>query len=342
MPESSLSLDRVAITIGARTLVRELSLGLAPGERLVLAGPNGSGKSTLLRAVAGLAEPAEGSIRRPEGPPGMLFQDGALWPHMSVEKHLSFVDTRGEPAWRERLLQMLQLSALREARPERLSGGERVRLALARALAPRPRWLLLDEPLAHLDAAFGDLLRDCLPQLVAELSATTIVVTHEPDNVRLFGDRVLCLDGEGGWWLGDARQAIEEPPTPVLAALSGRGTLLSSRADAQGRVDLGLGLSLTGRPPGHLCTVFVEAHAVRLLDGAARGGAAPNGAPLAGVFVAPDQRGGSWVRVNGRLLRSAEPQGARQPGAAVQVLLEGSPRELSGSGQGGSNGAAHR
>ncbi len=328
MASPALSLDRVTLLAGARTLVAGLSLDLAPGERLVLAGPNGSGKSTLLRAIAGLAEPASGTIRRPPGPPGMLFQDGALWPHMSVERHLSFVDGRGDPAWRERLLSILQLQPLRQARPGVLSGGERVRLALARALAARPGWLLLDEPLAHLDAAFGDLLRDCLPQLVAELGATTIVVTHEADNVRLFGDRVLCLDGEGGCWLGDAREAVEAPPTPVLAALSGRGTLLSARADDAGRADLGFGLSLRGRTPGGLVTAFLEAASVRLPDGASAGAQAG----MAGVFAAPDQRGGCWVRVGGRLLRSAAPPGARVPGAAVIVAIDGTPRELTGSG----------
>src|SRR5262249_38297248 len=138
IPQPALTLDRVALVAGRRTLVRDLSLELAAGERLVLVGPNGSGKSTLLRAVAGLPPPAAGRFVRPAGPRGMLFQEGALWPHMTVERHLAFVDTRGDVAWRERLLQLLQLQPLRRARPETLSGGERVRLALARALAGRP------------------------------------------------------------------------------------------------------------------------------------------------------------------------------------------------------------
>src|SRR5262249_51786842 len=95
-------------------------------------------------------------------------------------------------------------------------------------------------------------------------------------------------------------------------------------------------LSLSGRAPGQLVTVFVEADSVQLADGPAR-----NGTAHAGVFVAPDQRGGSWVRVDGRLLRSAAPQGARQPGAPGQVVLEGAPRELEVGGAGnGRHGAA--
>jgi iron(III) transport system ATP-binding protein len=318
---NELVLDRVAVQAGARTLVRDLSLQLAAGERLALLGPNGSGKTTLLRALAGLSAPAAGSIRRPDGPPGMLFQDGALWPHMSVERHLQFVDARGDRAWHERLLERLDLLALRDRRPDTLSGGERVRLGLARAFAPRPTWLLLDEPLAHLDAHFGDLLRELLPELIGELRATTVFVTHEADNVRLLADRVLCLQGAGTAWAGSASAALDAPPTPLLAALSGRGTLLHGTADARGEVPLPFGLSLSGQPAGARVTAFLDAQSVRFAD---------NGARLRGEALAPDGRGGCWVRVDGHLLRCGEALGGRAAGAPVGLVLSAAPRALQG------------
>ncbi len=320
MPD--LVLDRVSLQAGGRTLVAGLSLRLAPGDRLALLGPNGSGKSTLLRTVAGLAPPAAGRIERPASPPGMLFQDGALWPHLSVARHLSFVDARGDRAWHEHLLERLQLLPLRERRPDTLSGGERVRLGLARAFAARPAWLLLDEPLAHLDATFGDVLREVLPGLLAELRALTVLVTHEADNVRLLADRVLCLSGTGPSWVGPATEALERPPTPLLASLSGRGTLLLGTADARGLAALPFGLSLPGRAAGSAVAAFLDADGVRFAqDGAAR---------LHGELVGPDGRGGCWVRVDGRLLRCGDAPGSRAPGARLGLVIDGAPRPLQG------------
>jgi ABC-type sulfate/molybdate transport systems ATPase subunit len=318
IPVPLLQLEHVALRAGARRLVDDLSLALAAGERLVLVGPNGSGKSTLLRALAGLADPAAGRIRRPPTPPGMLFQDGALWPHMSVERHLQFVDTRRDAAWRERLLDVFGLSALRASRPEALSGGERVRLALARALTDRPAWLLLDEPLAHIDAQFGDTLRSALPVLLDELGATTITVAHDVDDVRLFGERVLCLAGDGSWWCGSAREALERPPTAVLAALSGRGTVLTGVADQNGRADLGLGLSIEGHPAGGRVVAFLDAGQVSFVEDG----------PFEGCYAAPDHRGGCWVRVDGRLLRCGVPHRPLQTGDPVRLAVAGAARVL--------------
>jgi ABC-type sulfate/molybdate transport systems ATPase subunit len=340
----ALLLERIVLAAGGRTLVADLSLEVAAGERLVVVGPNGSGKSTLLAALAGLAEPAAGRIARPGRPPGMLFQDGALWPHMSVRRHLQFVDARGDRAWHGRLLGELGLEELADRKPAALSGGERVRLALARALAARPAWLLLDEPLTHLDAQFGDRVRALLPALIGELGATCVAVVHAADDVRLLGERVLCLSGEGPWWAGGTHEALERPPTPALAALSGRGTLLTARADAAGRVELGLGLFLEGQPAGRTVTAFLDARDVV---------AGPAGSGLPGTWAAPDERGGGWVAVDGRLVRTrpagdaagvggadgaaGAAAGGEPPAAGTPVGLSitGTPRVLSASGRAG-------
>ena len=309
---------------GAVTLVSDLGFTLAEGETLALVGPNGSGKSTLLAALAGLLRPDAGSIRRPDAPPGMLFQDGALWPHLSVEGHLAFVDRGADPAWRQRLLDEFALQPLRARKPASLSGGERVRLGLARAFAGRPRWLLLDEPLAHVDAHAADRLRALLPALIAELGAASIVVVHEAGDLALFGSRVLCLSGEGPWWLGDTDTALAEPPTPALAALSRAGTVLSGVADPAGRVELGLGLALSGRTPGETVTTFLPAASVTLRA---------NGTGTSGSWVGPDPQGGSWVRADGRLLRCAGRPSGLKPGDPVSLAVAGAPRELHLSGR---------
>ncbi len=301
-------------------LVQALELALDAGERLTLVGPNGSGKTTLLRVLAGLEPPAAGQVERPQDPPGMHFQDGGLWPHMTVAQHLAFVDTRGDREWRTRLLETFDLTALTERRPESLSGGEQARLGLARALAGRPRWVLLDEPLAHLDPAVRDEVRATLPVALDDLGAAAIVVTHQVDDVLLFGARLLCLTGDGGWWDGPAQVAISSPPNAALAAWSERGTLLSGRADAEGHVDFGFGLACDDVAPGRRIKALLDAHAVRF--------GAPDAPGLMGTLVAPDQRGGTWVRINGRLVRSAETMGSRRPGCSVPVKIEGAVRIL--------------
>jgi ABC-type sulfate/molybdate transport systems ATPase subunit len=320
---TDLVLTALSLTAGGRTLVSDLSLRLPPGERLALLGPNGSGKSTLLRVLAGLQPAAAGRVERPAGPPGMLFQDGALWPNLSVAAHLEFVSPRGDRAWHGQLLERLGLAALRDRRPDTLSGGERVRLGLARAFAPRPSWLLLDEPLAHLDARVQDLLRETLPELLDEIGAAAVLVTHEPDTVRLTAQRVLCLSGEGPAWLGSTSAALDRPPTALLAALSGRGTLLEGTADAAGRATLPFGLALPGCTPGARVAAFLDAEGVRF---------AHNGsASLRGTLIAPDGRGGSWVRVGEHLLRCGEPPGTRASGAEVGLDLAAPPRALEGT-----------
>lgn len=319
-PDPLLRVERVDLSAGERHLVRGLDFELAPGERLVLVGGNGSGKSTLLAVLAGLRAPEGGRVHRPSRPPGVLFQDGALWPHLSVAEHLAFVDAAGDTAWQRRLLDVHRLTHLASHRPEQLSGGERLRLGLARALAGRPDWVLLDEPLAHLDPESVQVVRDRLPPLLDELGAASITVLHDPDDVLLFGQRLLALDGAGGWWLGPARYAVESPPTASLAAFSDRGTLLEARVDDEGRADFGCGLVLDDQPAGAQRRAFLDAAAVHFAADA------PDGRDA--VFVAPDRRGGSWVRVEGRLLRCADQRGPLRAGDAVRVAVRGQVRLL--------------
>jgi iron(III) transport system ATP-binding protein len=207
-------IDALTVHAGATPLLGPLDLEIAEGEHLLLVGPSGCGKTTLLRAIAGLTIPSSGRIElfgrtASEGgrlvvPPekrgvGMLFQGGALWPHMSVRKTLAFVLKHGQVANpRERIAELVhrvRLEGLEDRTPATLSGGEKQRLALARALAVKPRLLLLDEPLGPLDAGLRTDLLETLAQLHAEERWSVLHVTHDPAEALRHASRILRMEG---------------------------------------------------------------------------------------------------------------------------------------------------
>lgn len=208
----AIALEGLRIDIGETTLLGPVDLAVDPGEHVLLVGPSGCGKTTLLRAVAGFVTPTAGTVQlegetvsRPGSlvvPPerrsvGMLFQGGALWPHMSAAKTLRFtLKHAGQPVSSTRvdeLLAAVRLDGKAGRRPAELSGGEKQRLALARALASRPRVLLLDEPLGPLDATLREELLETLGNLHAKEGWTMLHVTHDPQEARAIASRVLTL-----------------------------------------------------------------------------------------------------------------------------------------------------
>src|SRR6516162_7092627 len=197
-----------------RRVIDALSFAIEAGERIVLFGPSGCGKSTALLLIAGLTPPDAGAIRI-EGkivsaarrivlPPqkrgvAMVFQDLALWPHMSVADNVAFgLRARRVPAAerKRRIGQVASLVGLGDylnVRPGELSGGEQQRVALARALALEPRILLMDEPLSSLDAALAERLRREILRLHAELAFTLVYVTHSRDEAQEIATRIIEL-----------------------------------------------------------------------------------------------------------------------------------------------------
>ncbi len=191
------------------TAVAGVSLDVGPGEVVALLGPSGSGKSSLLRAVAGLEPIAAGTITWAGtdlvGVPvhrrgfGLMFQDGQLFPHRDVAGNVAYgVETElARPERRARVAELLELVGLADFAGREvasLSGGERQRVALARALAPRPRLLLLDEPLSALDRALRERLAGQIRGVLTATRTPAIFVTHDHDEAFAVADRIAVLD----------------------------------------------------------------------------------------------------------------------------------------------------
>ncbi|WP_105618841.1 ABC transporter ATP-binding protein [Vallitalea okinawensis] len=192
--------------------VKGVSFDLEKGKIASLLGPSGCGKSTLLRLISGLEEPKRGSIvinnetvvdERTYIPPekrnvGMVFQDYALFPHMTVGQNIVFgLDGGGRKDRQRRLKEVLSLVHLEgyERRyPYELSGGQQQRVAIARALAPEPNLLLLDEPFSNLDTELKEKIRMDLLSIIKSVGITSILVTHDIEDAKALADKVITLN----------------------------------------------------------------------------------------------------------------------------------------------------
>ncbi|MDH5857001.1 ABC transporter ATP-binding protein [Lampropedia aestuarii] len=193
---------------GLRMVVRDFSLQLPRGQTACLLGPSGCGKSSILRAIAGFEPLRSGSIQlngnllsrqgyalAPERRNvGMMFQDYALFPHLNVLHNIGFgLGQLGRAERQARSLQMLELVGLREAQhawPHELSGGQQQRIALARALAPEPALLLLDEPFSNLDTDLRERLAQEVKDILQQTGQTAILVTHNHREADIMGHRI--------------------------------------------------------------------------------------------------------------------------------------------------------
>jgi thiamine transport system ATP-binding protein len=197
------------VVLGGRAVLTGADLAVTANETVVVLGPSGSGKTTLLRVIAGLQRPDHGSVLLDgidvtEMPPnrrgiGLVFQDRALFPHRDVAGNVAFGLRMAKLPHREiarrvpELLELVGLAGMGARDVATLSGGEQQRVALARALAPRPRVLLLDEPLGGLDRPLRDRLLDELGALFDRLELTVVLVTHDVAEAFAVADRVAVV-----------------------------------------------------------------------------------------------------------------------------------------------------
>jgi putative spermidine/putrescine transport system ATP-binding protein len=236
-----------------------VDLEVRRGEFFTLLGPSGSGKTTCLRMIAGFERPDEGRIELAgtdvsglppaERDVNTVFQDYALFPHMSVGDNVAYGlkvkrVAREERARRvDEALAMVRLDGYADRRPSQLSGGQRQRVALARALVNRPRVLLLDEPLGALDLKLRQQLQVELKRIQAEVGITFVYVTHDQDEALTMSDRIAVMDGGHVLQVGSPRDVYEEPGSRFVAGFVGVSNLLELPVErsADGVVTLRLG-----------------------------------------------------------------------------------------------------
>lgn len=255
---ATLHCHQISKSLGGQKVLNALDLAVEPGEIVSLLGASGSGKTTLLRAIAGLHDPDDGELRlndriiwsrRQKVPAehrhiGMVFQDYALWPHLTVAANLAFgLRAAKMPASEiarriDHALDVTRLTPFADRHPGELSGGQQQRVAIARCLAQRPALMLFDEPLSNLDAALREDLRGEMMQLVRREGATVIYVTHDQAEAMAVSDRIAVMRKGEIAQLDTPERIYEAPANPFVAAFIGGFSLLPGEAaDGYFRMD---------------------------------------------------------------------------------------------------------
>jgi thiamine transport system ATP-binding protein len=252
----TLRIDNVSVRFSAATAVDDVTLEVRDGERLSVLGPSGSGKSTLLRAIVGLEPLAAGRISWDDqdlaAVPvhrrgfGLMFQDYVLFPHLDVAGNVGFGLTTTGASRQDRrarvteILELVGLSGFESRLTGQLSGGEQQRVALARALAPRPRLLMLDEPLGALDRALRRTLLDELAGLFEQLNLPIVYVTHDHEEALAIGDRVAVMHAGRVEAVLPPQDLWQRPPNEFVARFLGLNNILDADV-ADGRAKTALG-----------------------------------------------------------------------------------------------------
>jgi putative spermidine/putrescine transport system ATP-binding protein len=259
---SFLDIDHLEKSFGAVRVVKDFNLGIDKGEFVSLLGPSGCGKTTVLRMIAGFERPSLGEIRiegrdivgqRPnQRKIGMVFQAYALFPNLTVADNVAFglkIAGMSRAEITSRVTEMLSLIGLPDLGnrfPFQLSGGQQQRVALARALAPRPRVLLLDEPLSALDAKIRVSLRNEIRSIQRELGITTVFVTHDQEEALSISDRIVVMNGGIAEQVGSPFEIYNRPSTRFVATFVGTLNMFEATVEnaEKGIVSLG-GIPMT-------------------------------------------------------------------------------------------------
>ncbi|MBD2867750.1 sulfate/molybdate ABC transporter ATP-binding protein [Paenibacillus arenilitoris] len=230
--------------------VKDVGFEIEKGHLIGLLGPSGGGKTSILRMLAGLETPTSGDIlfhgkRVNDLPPqergiGFVFQNYALFKHMTVYDNIAFglkVKKQSKEQIRERVMYLVELTGLKgfEHRyAHQLSGGQRQRVAFARALAPEPQLLLLDEPFAAIDAKIRTELRTWLKEMIERVGITSIFVTHDQEEAIEVADEIMIISKGKLEQKGSPWDIYKNPQTPFVASFIGESTIVDNIAELKG------------------------------------------------------------------------------------------------------------
>lgn len=292
---SSLDISHLEVSFGTKKVIDDLSLSLRQGEIAALLGPSGCGKTTLLRSIAGLIQPSSGTIRFGTQlvglssvvlPPhrrgiGYVPQQGALFPHLSVAKNIAFgLDKKvySQNEIKEIVTEMLELISMpgyEDRQPSEISGGQQTRVALARALAVKPKMVLLDEPFSALDAQLRGELRSDVVALLRAAGTTAILVTHDREEALVSADRVVLMrDGKIAQH-GTPEDVYEKPASASIAISTGDALVLEGVRFSDGSTSYALRPIENGGPDGQRGDVVIRPEELQLsktpLDGSVEG-----------------------------------------------------------------------
>src|SRR5690554_5019763 len=275
-----LEVNNLSCGYGGDSVVKDVSFALSHGDIGCLLGPSGCGKSTILRALAGFLPISQGEIRlqsqaislpgralQPEKRKiGMVFQDYALFPHLTIAENVGFGLQKFSKAERlqkvTKLLNLVRLQALANNYPHELSGGQQQRVALARALAPEPTLILLDEPFSNLDADLRRRLSLDVRDILKDLGISALLVTHDQQEAFAMCDQIAVLkDGRVQQW-DVPYNLYHEPANRFVAGFIGQGAFIPGRAGEPDTIESELGRLVGNRAyrwqPGTLLDVLIR------------------------------------------------------------------------------------
>jgi spermidine/putrescine transport system ATP-binding protein len=275
------SIQTVSHAFGSAKVLNDVSLDIQPGSYTVLLGPSGSGKTTLLSILGGFLQPTEGRVliagadctmmapaRRPTA---TVFQDYALFPHMTIGANVGFglrmqgVSRADRDAKARDMLALVGLADAFNKKPHQLSGGQRQRVALARALVVAPAVLLLDEPLGALDLKLRRQMQDELKAIQKRVGTAFVHVTHDQEEAMALADHVVVMNHGRIEDQGPPERVYGRPATRFTATFMGESTLLPARGLAGGKVETALGtFAAEDVPAGSHLHVAIRPEHVRL------------------------------------------------------------------------------
>ena len=260
----------------AVTALHQVSFSIAEGEFFTLLGPSGCGKTTLLRMIAGFEPPSSGALmldgRDIAGlapnmrPVNTVFQNYALFPHMTVAQNVGFaLEAQGRPraevaARVTDMLALVQMSHLADRKSGALSGGQQQRVALARALAPKPRILLLDEPLSALDMKLRKEMQVELKRLQQETGLTFIFVTHDQEEALTMSDRIAVMSGGRVQQIATPRELYDRPANRFVAGFIGESNFLTVQGQGGSVQLMGSSIALQDAPKGPVTLMIRPEH----------------------------------------------------------------------------------